>query len=154
MENDIQQGGEYQINDGIKRMMQKGSIFKTGSVQEWMDCGNKDVTIETNSKMLKILSGRDEQLVSDNITLNNSKIIEPCFIGDHVILTNCTIGPYVSIGDHTIIEDSNVKNSIIQKHTQIIKANLDHAMIGNHVIFHGNFNEISLGDYSTLNYNE
>ncbi len=154
LEHDIQNGGEYQINDGIKRMMVKGSVFKTGTVQEWMDCGNKDVTIETNSKMLGILADRGEQLISKKVTLNNSKIIEPCFIGDDVRLTNCTIGPYVSIGNHTIIEDSNVKNSIIQEHTQIFKANLEHAMIGNHVVFHGDFNEISLGDYSTLNYNE
>ena len=154
LEHDIQNGGEYQINDGIKRMMEKGRVFKTGTVQEWMDCGNKDVTIETNSKMLDILADRNEQLISKKITSNNSKIIAPCFIGDDVRLRNCTIGPHVSIGDHTIIEDSNVKNSIIQEHTQIIKANLDHAMIGNHVVFHGDFNEISLGDYSTLKHNE
>ena len=154
LEHKIQNGGEYQINDGIKRMMEKGSVFKTGTVQEWMDCGNKDVTIETNSKMLAILDDRGEQLISKKIILNNSTIIEPCFIGDDVSLTNCIIGPNVSIGNNTIIEDSNVKNSIIQEQTQIFKANLEHAMIGNHVVFHGDFNEISLGDYSTLNYNE
>jgi glucose-1-phosphate thymidylyltransferase len=154
LEHDIQNGGEYQINDGIKRMMEQGKVFKTGTVQEWMDCGNKEVTIETNRKMLKILADRNERLISEKITLNNSKIIEPCFIGNDVRLTNCTIGPYASIGNHTIIEDSNVKNSIIQEHTQIFKANLEHAMIGNHVVFHGDFNEISLGDYSTLNHNE
>jgi glucose-1-phosphate thymidylyltransferase len=36
----IQNGGEYQINDGIKAMMANG-VFKTGSVDEWMDCGKK-----------------------------------------------------------------------------------------------------------------
>jgi hypothetical protein len=30
-----------QINDGIKAMMANGKFFKTGSVDEWMDCGNK-----------------------------------------------------------------------------------------------------------------
>ena len=37
--------GEYQINDGIKRMMEDGKVFKTGSVDEWMDCGNKEITL-------------------------------------------------------------------------------------------------------------
>jgi glucose-1-phosphate thymidylyltransferase len=40
LDNNIQNGGEYQINDGIKAMMANES-FKTGSVDEWMDCGNK-----------------------------------------------------------------------------------------------------------------
>jgi glucose-1-phosphate thymidylyltransferase len=33
-------------------MMAKGKVFKTGHVDEWMDCGNKNVTVETNSRML------------------------------------------------------------------------------------------------------
>jgi glucose-1-phosphate thymidylyltransferase len=28
-------------------MMAKGKVFKTGHVDEWMDCGNKAVTVET-----------------------------------------------------------------------------------------------------------
>ena len=39
LDNNIQNGGEYQINDGIKAMMANGKVFKTGSVDEWMDCG-------------------------------------------------------------------------------------------------------------------
>ena len=52
LDNNIINGGEYQINDGIKRMMASGKIFKTGTVDEWMDCGNKEVTVETNRRML------------------------------------------------------------------------------------------------------
>jgi glucose-1-phosphate thymidylyltransferase len=47
LDNNIKNGGEYQINDGIKAMMAKGKVFKTGHVDEWMDC-NKAVTVETN----------------------------------------------------------------------------------------------------------
>src|SRR5210317_1931634 len=38
----VMNGGEYQINDGIKKMMREGKVFKTGKVKEWMDCGNKE----------------------------------------------------------------------------------------------------------------
>ena len=55
LDNNIIHGGEYQINDGIKRMMEKGKVFVTGKVDEWMDCGNKNVTVETNSRMLGFL---------------------------------------------------------------------------------------------------
>lgn len=150
LDNNIINGGEYQINDGIKRMMANGKVFKTGAVSEWMDCGNKEITIETNRRMLGFLSESYEPLISENYTNDNSKIIEPCFIGDGVVLKNSTIGPFSSIGDGTVIENSNVKNSIIQTQTVIKNATLDNAMIGNYAVFDGNFTNISIGDYSEL----
>lgn len=151
LDENIMNGGEYQINDGIKRMMKEGKVFKTGTVDEWMDCGNKAVTVETNSKMLGFLkTDNDEVLIDPSVQLNNSKIIEPCFIGKNVILNNTTVGPNVSIGDHCNLENVTVKNSLIQSHNTIKNANLDEAMIGNHVTYNGNFTTISIGDYSVL----
>ncbi|GGH38065.1 nucleotidyltransferase [Mangrovimonas yunxiaonensis] len=150
LDENIMHGGEYQINDGIKRMMADGKVFKTGTVDEWMDCGNKTVTIETNTKMLHFLDQEGEKLVSDSVTLNNAKIIPPCFIGENVVLNNTTVGPNVSIGNNTTLENSTVKNSLIQNQTSIKNANLDNAMIGNHVIYNGEFTSISIGDYSVL----
>ncbi len=150
LDNNIVHGGEYQINDGIKRMMEKGMKFAPGKVEEWMDCGNKNVTVETNRRMLGFLEKDGEKLVSDTVTLENAQIIEPCFIGEHVVLKNTTVGPFVSIGDHTVIENSTIKNSLIQNRNKISNANLDNAMVGNHVVFNGNFETISIGDYSVM----
>lgn len=151
LDQNVMNGGEYQINDGIKRMMTDGNIFKTGTVDEWMDCGNKNVTLDTNSKMLAFIkSDGDEQMISDSVENINSVIIEPCYIGENVILKNTSIGPNVSIGNNCVIEDSSVKNSLIQNDTTIKNANLELAMIGNHVKFDGNFTAISIGDYSVL----
>jgi glucose-1-phosphate thymidylyltransferase len=150
LDNEIINGGEYQINDGIKRMMKAGKVFTTGTVDEWMDCGNKEVTIETNAKMLGILADNGIRLVSELATLENSEIIEPCFIAEGVQLKNSKVGPYVSVGKGTIIEDSTVKNSIIQTHSVIKNATLDQAMIGNYATFDGKFTDVSIGDYSEL----
>ncbi len=150
LDHNIINGGEYQINDGIKRMMANGKVFKTGAVTEWMDCGNKAVTIETNQRMLGFLEKDGEPLIAKSAKLENANIIEPCFIGENVILKDATVGPFVSIGNNTVIENSTVKNSLIQSHTKISNANLDNAMIGNHVVFNGNFESISIGDYSIL----
>ncbi|MEP5340010.1 MAG: sugar phosphate nucleotidyltransferase [Algibacter sp.] len=151
LDENIMNGGEYQINDGIKRMMAEGKVFKTGTVDEWMDCGNKAITIETNQRMLGFLKADgDEQLVASSVTLENSNIIEPCFIGENVVLKNTTVGPFVSIGNDSVIENSIIKNSLIQTNAAIKNANLDNAMIGNHVKYDGNFTSISIGDYSVL----
>lgn len=151
LDENITNGGEYQINDGIKRMMAEGRIFKTGTVDEWMDCGNKAVTIETNSKMLGFLKeDNQEVLISNSINQFNTTILEPCFIGENVVLKDCIIGPYVSIGNNCNLENTSVKNSLIQNNTKIINAKLDQAMIGNNVHFDGEFKSISIGDYSVL----
>ena len=151
LDENVMNGGEYQINDGIKRMMADGKVFKTGSVDEWMDCGNKSITLETNQRMLGFLQADGkEQLIASSVILENSKIIEPCFIGENVSLKDSTVGPYVSIGSNSIIENSTVKNSLIQTNTSIKNANLDNGMIGNHVKYDGHFTSVSIGDYSVL----
>ncbi|WP_121666158.1 sugar phosphate nucleotidyltransferase [Mesonia aquimarina] len=150
LEENLMHGGEYQINDGIKKMMADGKIFTTGTVDEWMDCGNKNVTVETNGKMLNFLKADGEKTVSDSVKLENSEIIEPCYIGENVVLKNSTVGPNVSIGDDSIIENSRLKNSLIQTNASIKNATLDNSMIGNHAKYDGDFKQISIGDYSVL----
>lgn len=151
LDENVMNGGEYQINDGIKRMMADGRIFRTGKVKAWMDCGNKAITVETNAKMLDFLYKEDkEQLIASSVKMNNSKIIEPSFVGEGVVLRNSIVGPHVSIGLNSTIENSIVKNSLIQGHTTIKNVNLEEAMIGNYVTFDGEFTKISIGDYSVL----
>ncbi|KGO85760.1 nucleotidyltransferase [Flavobacterium rivuli WB 3.3-2 = DSM 21788] len=150
LDNNITKGGEYQLTDGLENMKQKGMKFVPGKVDHWMDCGNKNVTVETNSRMLNFLHEDGEHLVSDSVVLENSTIIPPCFIGEGVVLVNSTVGPNVSLGEKTRVEDSAIKNSLVQTNTLIKNANLDNAMIGNHAVFNGNFTAISIGDYSVL----
>lgn len=150
LDNNIIHGGEYQINDGIKQMMAKGMKFVPGKVDEWMDCGNKNVTVETNSRMLHFLHQDGEKLISKAIVSENSTIIEPCFIGENVELKNATVGPNVSLGYGCKVENASIKNSLVQNLTVIRNANLDNAMIGSNVKFDGNFTSISIGDYSVL----
>ncbi len=150
LDNNIIRGGEYQINDGIEAMKSKGARFVPGKVDEWMDCGNKQVTVETNTRMLGFLKNDGEELVASNVEMENSEIIEPCFIGENVVLKNAKIGPNVSIGNGTKIINSSVKNSLIQTFAEVENADLNNAMIGNFAKFNGEFTEISIGDYSVL----
>ena len=150
LDNNIIHGGEYQINDGIKQMMAKGMKFVPGQVDEWMDCGNKNVTVETNTRMLGFLHNDGENLVASDVKLENATIIPPCSIAEDVVLINATVGPNVSLGKGCHVINSTIKNSLIQTHAHIKNANLDNAMIGNHVNFDGNFTSISIGDYSVL----
>lgn len=146
----LMHGGEYQINDGIKQMQAKGYIFKPGQIDEWMDCGNKNVTVETNGRMLQFLHKEGKNMISASAQLENASIIPPCFIGENAVIKDSTVGPNVSIGANTVVENSSISESLIQNHSTIINAQLKNAMIGNHAKFDGNFTAISIGDYSEL----
>lgn len=150
LDNNIIKGGEYQLTDALENMKQKGMLFVPGTVDEWMDCGNKDVTVETNTRMLNFLEKDNANFVAENITIENSTIIRPCYIGSNVVLKNATVGPNVSLGDNSIVENSTIQNSLIQTNATIRNAKLDNAMIGNHAKYDGNHTNISIGDYSVL----
>lgn len=148
LDNNIKDKGEFQLTNALENMKEKGSKFTSGTVNEWMDCGNKDVTVETNGKVLGFID--DEELVSSKATIENSKIIEPCYIAEGAVIKNSTIGPRVSVGRNTRIENSTIDNALIQNDSKIVNAGLTNSMIGNKVFFDGKFSSVSIGDYSQL----
>lgn len=151
MDNDIKVSGEYQLTTALENLRQKGAKFTLGKVDDWMDCGNKNATVETNSKILAY--EREEMShFTATATIENSLIIQPCFIGENVKILNSKIGPGVSVGNNTVIINSNIENSLIQENTKINHGNLSNSMIGNSAQYFGVSREISLGDYSVLDF--
>ena len=150
LDNNVVKGGEYQLTDALENMKVKGLKFVPGKVDEWMDCGNKPVTVETNSRMLQFLHQDGVQLVADSVLLQNSTIIAPCFIGEDVQIINSTVGPNVSLGKGCHVSNSTMTNSLVQNHSHIKNAKLNESMIGSHATFNGEFTSISIGDYSVL----
>lgn len=151
IDNNITVGGEYQLTDALENMRAKGDKFTLGKVDEWMDCGNKAVTVDTNSRVLN-LDKEDYTAINPNAIVENSLIIPPCFIGDGVVIKDSKVGPNVSLGNGTIVESSNIDNSLIQENSVIKNANLSDSMIGNHAKYYGVSRSISLGDYSELDF--
>ncbi len=79
LDNDIKEKGEYQLTNALENMKQKGAQFVPGQVDEWMDCGNKEITVETNSRILQFAQEEGENLVADSVILENSEISDKIF---------------------------------------------------------------------------
>lgn len=150
IDNDLKENDEYQLTNVLESLKQQGAKFIPGKVSTWMDCGKKDPTVETNKIILGFEQQAGNNLVSKDVVLDNSEIIQPCFIGKNVVLKNTKIGPFVSIGENSIVENSTIVNSLIQTNVSISNANLDNAMIGNHAKYNGNYTSVSIGDYTEL----
>lgn len=149
IDNDIKDKGEYQLTNAMENMKQKGARFKAGSVDVWMDCGNKNAMVDTNTKVLGFLKGAKD-LVSGSVKKDNSVVIEPCFIGDDVTIANSIVGPNVSIEAGTVISGSVVRNSILRGGVRVQDAVIDNSMIGQRASVNGRALDLSLSDDSTF----
>jgi glucose-1-phosphate thymidylyltransferase len=146
IDHDIRGGGEFQLTMALENLKNKSVRFGLGTVDDWLDCGNKDVTVASNARYLSFM--KEEDLKGDNLRLENTVIIPPVYLGDNVTLVNSVIGPNVSVGKGSLIEHSVVENSLIQNHVNIKQANLFNSMIGNHVKLSGRPGQHSLGDFT------
>lgn len=146
--NDIKEKNEYQITTALELLKTQGVKFKTGEVEEWLDCGNKEAILYSNERMLEI--HRDNGLMSKSAVVENSIIVPPCFIGEQAVIRNAVVGPYVSVGNQSTVENTIITNSIIQNKSQIKNAVLDCSMVGNSSRYIGSKDELNLGDFSNF----
>ncbi len=150
VENGIIKSGEYQLPDALRKLTEKGKRFKPGEVTEWLDCGNKEVTVHTNQRVLEYDKEKGLDLIDPSAKLLNSIIIPPCYVGKDVVIENSVVGPHVSLGKNSFVSNSIVKNSILQHHSIIIDANMHNSMLGSHSKYKGLQRDLSLSDYSNI----
>ena len=150
IDNDLKENNEYQLTNVLESLKQQGAKFIPGTVSAWMDCGKKDPTVDTNKQTLGFEYAAGKNLVSSDVVLNNSEIIQPCYVGKNVVLTDTKIGPYVSIGENSVVTNSTIINSLIQTNVEILNANLNNAMIGNYAKYNAKYSSVSIGDYTEL----
>ncbi len=141
-------GNEYQLTTVLEKMKNDGLNFYPGEVDDWMDCGNKDATINTNSKILENLKTEDKR--NDKANIKNSVIIEPCFVGNNTSIYNSVIGPYVSIEKDCKVEYCIITESIIQERSEIKNVVLKNSFIGKNSDIEEKFDQLNIGDYTRI----
>lgn len=149
IDNDIKDKGEYQLTNAMEHMKEKGLKLKPGEVKLWMDCGNKDATVETNHIILDLIQDKEDLIASD-VVQENSIIVGPCYIGKNVKLKNTIIGPHVSIGTNSEIRSSVIENSIVLNDSKVENVVFKNSMIGNHVMYKKEPEDLNIGDFTKI----
>jgi glucose-1-phosphate thymidylyltransferase len=139
--------GEYTLTDALMEMVKQGVVFKTFIVDNWFDCGKKDILLETNALLLKRLNHN-----ANKYTFENTIIIQPVFIGPGCKIANSIIGPNVSIGENAILNYATIKDSIIGPYAQIEYAILHRSLIGNDAFLKGMIQSLNIGDSTEINF--
>lgn len=151
IDNAIIKSGEYQLPDALRRMTESGYIFKPGEVSEWLDCGNKEVTVYTNQRVLEYDFAKGIEMIDSSAKIINSTILPPCYIGEGAVIENSVVGPHVSVGKGTRVNSSIIKNTNIQLDSRIENAVIINSMIGSKVVYKCFVQDLSIGDFTTLN---
>jgi len=145
---DIREKNEYQLTTALEMLRHGGMQFRTGEIEEWLDCGTKENILHSNARMLTF--HQDQEMLSKTAVVENSVIVPPCFIGEGAIIRNSVVGPYVSVGHHSSVESTVISNSIVQNQAEIKNAVLDSSMIGNSSRYEGSKYALDLGDFSNF----
>jgi len=148
IKNDIRTLGEFQLTDGLMRMIEKGVEFTTIPVNKWFDCGKKEILLETNAMLLD-----KEGYASSNLpNFDGSIIIHPVSIGENCEITNSIIGPHVTIGNNTQIDSSVIKESIIGSYSSISEIILKQSVVGSDAAIHGWSQSLNIGDNTEIDF--
>ncbi len=148
LENNIRTGTEFPLTDGLMRMIEKGIEFTSVKVDNWFDCGKREILLETNEILLD-----KEGYASENLPeFDNSIIIHPVSIGRDCKIINSIIGPHVTIGNHARIDSAILKNSIIGNYASIKEVVLMKSVIGNDTAITGLRQSLNLGDNTEIDF--
>lgn len=147
IKNNVRTYNEFQLTDGIMTMISRGAKFKTFHVEDWYDCGKKEVLLETNAMLL----GKEKKLAKSS-EYENTIIIQPVSIAEHCRIANSIIGPNVSIGEYAVINQSIVKNSIIGSFSQLDTVLLHDSLVGSDASLKGLSQSLNLGDSTEISF--
>ncbi len=145
--NKIKTQNEYHLTDALMKMIDEGVVMKSVHVDNWFDCGKKEILLDTNATLLKRLNYDHTKY-----QFENTIFIPPVFVGENCRIANSIIGPNVSIGDNVILNYAVLKESIIGPYAQIEYAILDRSLIGNDALLKGMKQSLNIGDSTEINF--
>lgn len=148
IQNDIRSDGEFPLTDSLMRMIERGAKLHAFPVDNWFNCGKKEVLLETNAILLD-----REGYATDNLpAFDNSIIIHPVSIGENCTISDSIIGPHVTIGNNTHLANAIIKESIIGNYASIKEVILQQSVVGNDTAITGLRQSLNIGDNTEIDF--
>lgn len=138
-------GDEYQLTDALDRLLKDKKVFKSATVDEWLDCGTIDAWVETSEVIIE-----KEQGEIDDSKYPGTTFTRPVYIGEGVSIENSHIGPNVTLDVGTKVVNSKLTNTIVAKEAHIENSSLDHSTIGSNTEVSSMNGSIHIGDHSKV----
>jgi len=146
---DIKTKNEYFLADAMQIMIDNGMKMRVQPVIVWEDCGKPETVLHTNRYLLD--HGHDNSAEAKT-RAEGSIIIPPVHIDPTARLVNSIIGPHVTIAAGCKVEDSILRDSIIDEDAVIQQAQLGQSLIGKDAHLYGKFRTFNIGDSSEVGF--
>lgn len=134
--------GEWQITDGLQKMIARGAAFRPLWIEGWFDCGKPETMLETNRHLLARLAETPQR--------KGSTIIPPCFVAPTADVESSVIGPNVSIGERATVRSSILRNCIVGAGASIANSLLEDSLVGTGAVVSGRPGRVNVGDSSEV----
>ena len=143
IQNDLRTKGEFYLPEVFKLMIKDGLKLGAPEIEEWLDCGKPETLLETNRYLL-------ERATGNHIFIEGCVIIPPVSIHPSAEVKHSVIGPYVSIAENCKINESIIRNSVINPNSILHNVMLDESLIGDAVELAGQSQRMNIGDNSVI----
>jgi len=145
MDREITLRGEYFLADAVNVMLSHGVKMRVQRINVWLDAGIPAALLDTNRHLLEHGNANTGDCNADHIS-----IIQPVYIHPSATIKSSVIGPHVSIGSDCKIEDSILRNCILDSEVELRQTLIEESILGNKVQVQGNFTRLNLGDNSAI----
>ena len=134
--------GEFQLTDGLQRLIEQGERLTPFPIGDWYDVGKEETWLETNRALL---DGQPAPPPPPGVSF-----VPPVYVPDSAQLENCRLGPYVSVGENAEISGGTLENSVVGEGARVRECRLHDSLVGAHCLVEGLRGSLNLGDHSVV----
>jgi glucose-1-phosphate thymidylyltransferase len=138
-------GEEFYLADALNLMLADGLQMEVEEVAHWEDCGKPETLLHANRWLLERSQGNSAPTGRDGVV-----IVPPVFIDPDAVVEQSVIGPYVSLAAGCRVEQSIIRNSIVDEKAEIARLVVAESLVGSHAKLLGKFGTFLVGDSSEM----
>lgn len=135
---------EYQLTDGLQKLLEKGEKLIPFEIDGWLDCGVPETLLSTNKHLLT--NAKNHYNIPTVVT------VHPVYISPNAEVKNCIIGPNATIAEGSNVSNCIITNSIVNEGATVKNILLESSIIGTNAVVEGKLTKINIGDSSELDF--
>jgi glucose-1-phosphate thymidylyltransferase len=145
MDRGVRLGEEFYLVDALNLMLAGGLRMEVEQVSHWEDCGKPETLLHANRFLLERKGGNCPAGARDGAV-----IVPPVFLDPEAEVTASVIGPYVSLAAGCRVEQSIIRDSIIDEKAEIARMVVADSLIGAQAKLLGKPGSFLVGDSSEM----
>jgi glucose-1-phosphate thymidylyltransferase len=145
MEKGVKLGEEFYLADALNLMLAGGLAMDVEEVTHWEDCGKPETLLHANRFLLERAGGNTAPAARDGVA-----IVPPVFIDPDAVVRQSVIGPYVSLAAGCKVENSVLRDTIVDEKAEIAWMVVTDSLIGAQAKLLGKPGSFLVGDSSEM----